>query len=226
MKKFLMILSCLFFVQNAYCGNPPFDLDGMKADYLAGKIDLATATTLCEQIINYAKVNDIEIFLPYESDDGKQLYHSLNLNDCESSSNWGDDENLNWVWNIALYAAKIVAGTDVKEHSQCHQLLMESKAQELYAFESASNAYTVKNVKVYCSKTDNRCVVTGLTTNKKSRENKFLTICYFIPVISCEFTTSVNFSGVVGYTDTKWKGFSDSALTLNDFSYDCKPNME
>ncbi len=233
-----MILSCLFCVQNAYCDKPPFDPESMKADYLDGKIDLATATMLCKQIINYANVIEIEVFLPYKTDDGKTMYHSLNLKDCEPSPDWNYDKNLKWVWNIALHAAKIVVGTGVKEHSQCQQSHMESEARNRCGRFEMSNwktmGYTISaltGMNIDCSKTDNRCVVTR-PASSNGGETGFYTACCLVPIINCESTTTVNqnyseqISSVTkGDISTKWIGFitGNAVITLDDFGYDCNP---
>lgn len=235
MKKGFIILSCLLYVQNAYCDNPPFNLESMKADYIAGKIDLATATALCKQIVNYAKVTEIEVLLPYTSADGKEMWHSINKDDCEPSPDWDYDRNLSWVWNIAMYAARIVVETGVKEHSQCHQSFMESQARTRCGRFEMSNwtkiGYTISglnNMNIDCSKTDNRCVVTRPASDKNGK-NVFYTACCLIPIINCESITNDSeqiFSGTTGDISLRWNGFTDKALVLDDFGYDCKPKTE
>jgi hypothetical protein len=195
----------------------------MKADYIAGKIDLDTATVLCKKIINYASVNEIEISTSYLGN-GKQMSHSLETNDCEPWPDWDYDRNLEWVWNVALYAAKIVVETSVKEHSQCHQSVMKSEAQRLHAIEGMGISFTgLRDMSIDCSKTDDRCVVSRRTTGTNGKENEFFTVCVFIPVTNCVKNASGQIFADIGNCGTGWKGFSSNVLTLNDFGYDCKP---
>ncbi len=234
MKNFLIILSCLFYVQNAYCDNPPFDMESMNADYIAGKIDLATAIVLCKKIVNYANVSEIEVLLPYTTDTGKEMWHSIKPGDCESSPDWDYDRNLKWVWNIAMYSARIVVETGVKEHSQCHQSYMERLARSKCGNEHSYDGYTIipgtsKNID--CSKTDNRCVVSRPAS--KGGKNKFYNVCCLVPIVNCESTTSVTngyseqvFSGTHGDIQIRDRRITDIALSLSDYGYDCKPNIE
>ena len=227
MKKYLMILSCLFCVQNAWCDIPP-EFMGSIYDFMDEKMEEDDIRELCRSLMNYAWIHSVNVNIDLK--DGG--VYKASINDCTKLS-IGDAKT------VLMAAALRLKEESFKEHSSCVQNLMMDKADEgcegwtsskiEYYEKRGGYEFDFNDTIVECSKTDNRCVV-NRPFKSKDGQSGFYSVCCLVPVKECNETvrnieggTSRSVTGSIGYLSVLWSGIVGNSKKLNDFGYDCKP---
>ena len=228
MKKFLIALLCVFGVQNAYSGGPgdiADKVDRTITEYFAGRVDLGTAQALCREMFAYA--DEYNMTITYSSEGGGSI---------TGDNSFCNRDDIELVLFFTMDGAEQIKNASIQPHSDDIQRAMEHTARnkcgrsEMSQMDRAGGFTFSADVNVECSKTDNRCVVTRAATSS-SGENGFWTACCLIPITNFTSTVAPNrsdraISYDVGNISLKYFGFVQSrSLTLNDFGYDCRPNM-
>ena len=218
MKKILVVLFSLFIFQNAYCDSIlETDIKSDIFSYLDNKMDESAIRALCDKLLDYAWMHSFNIMLEYKPN----KFYTPKSSDCKDSS-----------INLVSFIVEGASVQTFEKHSDCVQKEMQRIALSNCDGEFSNYVSRLKDygwvfnhddAVVYCSETDNRCVVNRPVSRNGS--NGYLSTCCSIPILSCEERNygDDSFDNVTrGIFGLHSRDIVDNARTLNDFDYGCE----
>lgn len=244
MKKIIVSLFCILFLQNVYAGGDDLlthsGLGSEVIDYIDNKlVDESAIRALCVKLVQYASTHDIENEVRHVStmENGGLFVdvstYSPTVSDCKQK----DINNVSMIIKMTSINLMHTYPIHHDNPSSCQDAMKKTatsgcfERKDRYINDYKEDGYVVdlsdNGTIVECSETDNRCVVNRLLVNQSTNDTGWAYACCIISPRpeECEgeyIGTVNNYKVSAGYKVHK-KGFADKVHTLSDFDSDCRP---
>lgn len=238
MKKIIVSLFCILFLQNVYAGGDDLlthsGLGSEVIDYIDNKlVDESAIRALCVKLVQYASAHDIENEVRHVStmENGGLFVdvstYSPTVSDCKQKdinnvSMIIQTTSINLMHTYPIHHDNPSSCQDAMKKTALSQCAgRDSSYVRVYARPGAEFYFNFDDRQAYveCSESDNRCVVNRPVFRKSiPGQKKWYSVCCTVPIETCNEEKTTTEEPVIGY-----RRFVDETRALSDFDYDCRP---